>query len=452
MSVRVSPIEAIHGQIDELFASGRPLEEVIEEVGRLGARLLLQQAMEAEVDEFLGRARYQRAAAAGETRPGMRNGHHSVTVKTTAGPVTLARPKLRGTTERFCSALFGATVVRSNALEALVIGSFVRGLSVRDVEATLAEALGQDATVSKSAVSRVCAQVAEEFNAWARRDLSDVEIDYLFLDASVFKMHDSVRGEPLLAAWAITSDGKPVLLHLAIAGSESTDAWDGFLSDLKDRGLRAPLLVVSDGAKGLIAAVEANWPGALRQRCAIHVARNLAAKLPETEAEGIMGQYWACFDVTDLLAPDELGRKLDPGPDLVAVVDRRVEALASKYAGVYPGFAKCLRADAAALTAHLNMPAAHHRRVRHSNLIERTFGETRRRVKVIGRLPGETSCLTLVYGVLSRAAAGWRGLTYTPRIIREQAALRRRLFDPPRQLRPPTDTPTADAENVRAVA
>jgi len=442
---RVSTIDRVHDQIGALFASGRPLGEVIEQTARLGAQLLLQSAMEAEVEEFLGRARYQRAAGAEEPRAGMRNGHSPVTVKTTAGPVTLQRPKLRGTTEKFCSALFGSTVIRSNALEALVIGSFVRGLSVRDVEATLTEALGAEATVSKSAVARVCAQVVEEFDAWSGRDLSGLEIDYLFLDASMFKMRDSVRGEPLLAAWAITCDGRPVLVALGIAGSESLDAWDAFLADLKDRGLRAPLLVVSDGAKGLTGAIEANWPGALRQRCLVHVSRNLAAKLPETVCDGILGEYWACFDVEALLVPDELGRALEPGPDLARVVDKRIAALAATYQTSYPGFAKCLMSDKEALTAHLNAPAAHHKRVRHSNLIERTFGETRRRVKVIGRFPGQTSCLTLVFGVLSRAAAGWRGLAYTPQTVRDTTALRHRLFDPPRPLRPAqADTPAQE--------
>jgi len=449
VSIRVSPIDRVRDEIDALYASARPLGEVIEETARLGARLLLQQAMEAEVDEFLGRGRYER----GGVRPGSRNGHAPVTVKTTAGPVRLERPKLRGTDERFCSQLFGATVVRSNALEALVIGSFVRGLSVRDVEATLAEALGVDAAISKSSVSRICAQVADEFNTWSARDLSSIDVDYLFLDASMFKMHDSVRGEPLLAAWAITSDGRPVLLSLAVAGSESTDAWDGFLADLRVRGLRAPLLVIADGAKGLMGAIEANWPGALRQRCTIHVSRNLAAKLPESMIKPVLAEYWACLDVDALLTPDELGRHLDPGPELAAAVGRRLDALAAQHQGAYPGFAKCLRADMEALTAYLNMPAAHHKRVRHSNLIERTFGETRRRVKVIGRFPGQTSCLTLVYGVLTRAAAGWRGLEYTPQIVRQQADLRHRLFDPPRQLRPAlADTPATNDDTMLAAA
>jgi putative transposase len=140
--VRVSPTDRIRGHIDELFAADRPLPEILEEVARLGAQLLMQAALEAEVTEFLGRDRYARAASTEDARPGSRNGYREVTVKSTAGPVALARPKLRGTSEAFASRLFGSHVTKTNALESLVIASFVRGLSVRDVEATLAEALG----------------------------------------------------------------------------------------------------------------------------------------------------------------------------------------------------------------------------------------------------------------------------------------------------------------------
>jgi putative transposase len=132
----VSPTERIRDEIDALFTGDRDLVEVLEEVARLGARLIIQAALEAEVTEFLGRARYQRAANAEDARPGSRNGYCPTTVRTTAGPVTLERPKLRGTTETFASRLFGAGVTKTNALESLVIAGVVRGLSVRDVEAT----------------------------------------------------------------------------------------------------------------------------------------------------------------------------------------------------------------------------------------------------------------------------------------------------------------------------
>ena len=164
MPSRVSPTEKIRAEIDALFDGGRELGEIIEDVARLGARLIIQTAVETEVDVFLGRTRYQRRTDTPQAQAGSRNGFAAATIKTTAGPVTVARPKLRGTTEAFASKLFGKTVTRSNTLELLVIAGFVRGLSVRDVENTLADALGAEAALSKSTVSRVCQAVGQEFN------------------------------------------------------------------------------------------------------------------------------------------------------------------------------------------------------------------------------------------------------------------------------------------------
>ncbi len=300
MPDRVSPTERIRGHIDELFAEGRPLPEILEEVARLGAQLLMQAALEAEVTEFLGRDRYRRAAACEDARPGSRNGYREVTVKTTAGPVTLARPKLRGTAEAFASRLFGAHVTKTTALESLVIASFVRGLSVRDVEATLAEALGDQAAISKSTVSSVCQAIKGEYEAWALRRLEEVKLDYLFLDASFFRMHPGSPAEPVLAAWGITTGGKPAFIGLAPGTGESTDAWHGFLTDLKDRGLASPLLIISDGAPGLISAIEQAYPTALRQRCVIHRARNILAKVPAGMQAEVKDAYWKIFDTEDL--------------------------------------------------------------------------------------------------------------------------------------------------------
>jgi Transposase, Mutator family len=138
---RLSPADRVRGEIDELSASDQPLAEILEQVARLSIRLVLQSALDAEVSVFLGRDRYQRDP---DARPGYRNGHQPITVKTTAGPVTLERPKLRGTEVAFASRLLGKHVTRTNALEALVIAGYVRGLSTRDVEAALAEALGPE--------------------------------------------------------------------------------------------------------------------------------------------------------------------------------------------------------------------------------------------------------------------------------------------------------------------
>jgi transposase-like protein len=373
-------------------------------------------------------------------RPGHRNGHCPTTIKTTSGPITVARPKLRGTTEKFASRLFGTGVTRTHALETLVIASFVRGLSVRDVEGALADALGPEAALSKSTVSTICQAIVAEYDAWCRRDLTGIELDYLFLDASHFKMHQaSSRAEPILAAWGITTDGKPVFVGLAAAAAESTDAWHDFLTDLTARGLRPPLLIVSDGAPGLISAAEQVFPRSLRQRCLIHRARNVVAKVSADDQAEVKADYWKVFDIS------ELGENVKVGQGLVDLVQQRIDAFAERWNRRYPAAVKCLLTDRASLTPYLRFPLEHHKRIRHSNFIERTFGETRRRVKVIGRFPGETSCVSLVWAVLDRAARGWRGFTSTSKGLRILQDLRRALLHPPAQLHPANEPALAPA-------
>ncbi|MGH3149981.1 MAG: IS256 family transposase, partial [Streptosporangiaceae bacterium] len=352
-----------------------------------------------------------------------------------------------GTTEAFASRLFGSHVTKTNALESLVIASFVRGLPVRDVEAALAEALGDQAAISKSTVSVICGQIKDEYQAWACRRLDGITLDYLYLDASFFRMHPGSPAEPVLAAWGITTDGKPAFIGLAPGSGESADAWHDVLTDLKDRGLPSPLLAISDGAPGLIAAIEQAFPKALRQRCLIHRARNVLAKVPAGMQAEVKDAYWALSGTEDLTT--------EPGPALVELVSHRITAMADRYSATYPAAMKCLLADREGLTAYLRFPGGHHHRIRHSNFIERTFGETRRRTKVIGRLPGETSCLTLVWAVLDRASRGWRGLTMTSDGLRLLQDLRRSLLEPPRQLRPRTAAATGNdecPENVSAIA
>jgi putative transposase len=443
VSSRVSPAERLRAEIDEVFASGVDLAGAVEQVARLGAQLLLQAALEAEVTAFLGRDRYARAAETEDGRAGLRNGYCPTTVKTTAGPVTLQRPKLRGTTDRFASQLFGVGVTRTNPLEALVIAGFVRGLSVRDVEAALTEALGEQATVSKSTVSRVCEQIKDEFEAWSRRRLDDIRLDYLFLDGSHFKYHANAGAEPVLAAWGIDTDGKPVFIGIDAAAAESGEAWAGFLTDLGERGLACPLLVISDGAPGLIGAVERTMGAALRQRCLIHRARNVLAKVSKNAQAEVKADYWTIFDVPDTI---------EPGPAAEAYVQARLDSFAARWRDSYPAAVRCLLADRESLTIYLRFPREHWTRVRHSNFIERTFGETRRRIKVIGRLPGEHSCLSLVWAVLDRASTGWRGFTMTANGLRLLQDLRRSLLDPPTQLRRPADDTPASPDSVGAAA
>jgi putative transposase len=171
------------------------------------------------------------------------------------------------------------------------------------------------------------------------------------------------------------------------------------------------------------------------------------AKVPATAQDEIRDACWAIFG-TDALTAADAG----PGHKLVTAVQTRIDAFAQAYGTLYPSAAKCLLTDREQLTSYLRFPIEHHKRIRHSNFIERTFGETRRRVKVIGRLPSETSCLNLVWAVLDRASRRWRGVNTTNTGLRMLHDLRHQLLDPPTPLRR-TSHPAADPEEtVTAIA
>jgi transposase-like protein len=338
-------------------------------------------------------------------------------VKTTAGPVNLKRPKVRGTLEAFSSRLLGKAVTLTNALEALVISGWVRGLSTRDIEAALSETLGPDAAVSRSTVSQICRAIGDQFDAFKRRDLSQVDLAYLYVDASHFRYHHAAAAEPVLVAYRITLDGDAVLLAVDGANAESHDACAAFLRGLVARGPGAPLLTISDGGAGLVGALDRVFDTSARQRCLVHRSWNARAKVSKADATEVKADFWAIFDDVNAV----------PGDDALAQARRHVEELVSKWGARYPGAVACVTDDLDPLLAHLRFPRAHWRRIRHSNLIERTFGETRRRVKVMGRLPGKRSCLSLVRAVLDRATGGWRGVTVTPADARLLAGLRASL-------------------------
>lgn len=171
----------------------------------------------------------------------------------------------------------------------------------------------------------------------------------------------------------------------------------------------------------MISAFEQVFPESLRQRCAVHVARNLLEKVSKPDQEEVKAAYWAILN--EIEAP--------PGEEAVAIARQRAEGFADSDQGRYPKAVECLLDNLSALTAHLHFPAEHRERIRHSNLLERTFGESRRRVEVIGRLPGEDSCLSLVWAVLDRASLGWRGIDTTVAGIRRLQDLRRQLLGPP---------------------
>jgi putative transposase len=387
----VPPSAEIEEQIDRLLAVGvgENPRESLSELAKLGARLIIQRAVEDEFDAWLGRARYERRPeyqrGLHNHRGGLRNGFRSRRVQTAEGELQVEIPQIREAAEPFVSKLFPCStrVLRTEPLRAMVIGAFVRGLSMRDIESLCEKAgLGK---LSKTTASRICTELRERFEQFKRRDLYEVRVAALFLDAVFLSVRRDGPKEGVLVAWGFTEEGERVLLSVMLGMRESHEDWLALGRDLIARGLGAPLLVVADGAPGLIKAVEQCWPASDRQHCAVHRVRNLLAKLPERERERVRRAYWQALDD----ATDER----DGRQRLGALVDELDAA-------GYTAAAKCLADDLDALVVHLRYPTRHRRRWRSTNLLERSLAEVKRRTKVIGRFPGETSCLTLVWAVL----------------------------------------------------
>jgi putative transposase len=389
---RTVPASAeIEAQIDELLAVGvgENPRESLSELARLGARLIIQRAVEDEFDAWLGRARYERRPdyqrGLRNYDSGLRNGFRSRRVQTAEGELEIEIPQVREAAQTFASKLFPRTpmLLRTEPLKALVIGAFVRGLSMRDVESLCEQAgLGK---LSRSTASRICEELRERFEAFTRRSLYDVRLVALFLDATFIAVRPDGPKEGVLVAWGFTADGERMLLEVMLGMRESYEDWQALGRDLIARGLAAPMLIVADGAPGLIKAIEQCWPASDRQRCCVHRARNLYAKLPERERERVKRAYWQALDD----AINERDAK------------QRLQALADELDnGGFTTAARCLADDLDALVVHLRYPTRHRRRWRSTNLLERSLGEAKRRTKVMGRFPGEDSCLTLVWAVL----------------------------------------------------
>lgn len=386
----VPPSAEIEARIEHMLSVGvgENPRESLSELARLGARLIIQRAVEDEFDAWLGRARYERRRedenSVGE-EGGLRNGFRPRRLQTAEGELCIEIPQVRQAAETFASKLFPRTpkLLRTEPLKALVIGAFVRGLSMRDVESMCEQAgLGR---LSKSTASRICEELKERFDRFRRRDLYEVRLVALFLDATFISVRPNGPKEGVQVAWGFTEDGERVLLAVSLGMRESFEDWQALARDLISRGLGAPMLIVADGAPGLIKAIEQCWPASDRQRCCVHRARNLYAKLPDRERERVKRAYWQALD--DAVSEADAKRRL------LALVDQLdTEG--------FTAAARCLADDLDALVVHLRLPVRHRRRWRSTNLLERSLGEVKRRTKVMGRFPGETSCLTLVWAVL----------------------------------------------------
>lgn len=370
---------------------------------------MLQCAVEYEVRDFLGRDYYVNDPMATK-KNGRRNGYEKKAVQTGEGVVSLAMPQVRGGQKgRFESKIVDAYVARTETLEDLINRMYVLGLSTRDVETVFKEVFcGRG--ISKSVVSQLTERLEEDFQRWRTRPLGGEWFWYLFLDGSFLKYRiESEKKEPVLAAYGIREDGKRVLLHVGPGNRESYENWLEFLQELRRRGLKAPLMATSDGNAGVIRAIEEVWPHSLRQRCQRHRLENILGKVPEGE--------WQQKVRADIEAAFHHEGTYEEGLALG-------RAVIEKYRRQFPNAMDCLETDLEACLQVLKLPLIHRKRVRTTNLLERLFGEKKRRTKVIPHFFKEKAAMKLVWAVLVAASQKWRGVTMDTEVYKQLVALR----------------------------
>jgi len=376
------------------------------ELVQLATRLIIEEGLEAEVRDALDRGYYERGAEPGG---GYRNGVRQGRLKTAEGFIDYAAPQVAGTVEPFRSELRQHLKGHSEALEDLAIEMLARGLSVRDIEDAFKDESGR-LLLSRTAVSELGERLWADYQDFAGRDLSEYDIAYLYVDGIAERIRPGQRREPVLAAWGFTGEGKRVLLHLMAGSKEDAETVSAFFQDMRGRGLGDPLLVASDGAPGIIKAVESCFPRSARQRCLAHRMRNLAAKVPE--------DLWPDFKARAQAAYQAPSRAI--ARDLAA-------GLVVDYERDLPSAVACFQDDFEACIAHLRLPVTHRRATRTTNLLERLFLEERRRLKIIPNAFGEKPVLKLMFAAMTRAAERWRAIKITDFERRQMAALRAEL-------------------------
>jgi putative transposase len=390
MGARIPASEQTHQRLEALLKDGVADGDARSELLKLAVRKIVEEALEAEVSDVLGRGYYESGAEPGR---GYRNGSRQSRLRTAEGAIEYGVPQVADRADPFVSRIQAGLAGRTAELERLAVELFARGLSTRDIEATFRDADGQS-LLSRTAVSQVTERLWHEYEAFATRDLSEFVVAYLFVDGVAERLHAGMPREAVLCAWGITEDGRKVLLHLAPGTKEDTASCTAFFEDLKRRGLADPLLVVTDGAPGLIRAVETCLPRALRQRCLAHRMRNLRGKVPEATWPDVAIRARACYEA----ASPALATVLRD--DFVHVYERDL-----------PATVRCFLDDFDACIAPLRFPLRHRKVVRTTNLLERLFLEERRRTKIVPHAFGERPVLKLMYAAVIRAADRWRGLT-----------------------------------------
>ena len=358
----------------------------VEDRVRQAATTIYQALIEAELTAVIGAGPHERT----ETRVAQRNGHRPRTLSTTAGDLELRIPKLR--TGSFFPSLLERRRRVDQALFAVVMEAYLHGVSTRKVD-DLVKALGADTGISKSEVSRICADLDAEVAAFRDRSLAGQSFPYVFLDATYCKarVNRRVVSQAVVVATGVRGDGWREVLGFAVGDSEDGAFWTAFLRSLKARGLGGVQLVISDAHTGLKQAIAAVLLGAAWQRCRVHFLRNVLAQVPKGNAEMVAAAVRTVF----------------AQPDADHVRDQ-LDVIAGMLGRQLPKVETMLRDAAGDLLAFTGFPPGHWKKIWSTNPLERLNKEIKRRTDVVGVFPNPDALLRLAGAVLVEAHDEWQ--------------------------------------------
>lgn len=379
-----------------------PASDALTDVLREGARRMLMEAVEAEVQEFL--TRHAPLKDGHNHQRVVRNGYlPERTIQTGLGDVPVKAPRVRDREGeiRFSSQILPPYLRRTKSMAELLPWLYLRGISTGDFGSVLTSLLGQDAPgLSAATIGRLKESWKEEHLQWAKRDLSAKTYVYLWVDGIHFNVRMDEANHCVLVVIGATQDGKKELLAIQDGYRESEQSWKELLLDLKHRGLSVdPKLATGDGALGFWKALPQVFGDTREQRCWVHKTANVLNKLPKAQqpkAKNDLHQIWMADTKQD--------------------AHKAFNYLISAYAAKYPKAAECLEKDRDVLLAFYDFPAEHWVHIRTTNPIESTFATVRHRtVKTRGCVSRE-SMLSMVFKLAVVAEQRWRRLKGAERL------------------------------------
>jgi transposase-like protein len=352
-------------------------QEIVREKMRQAVRFTLITVLEAEMEAFIGAAPYQRTAQ----RRAYRNGSYQRRLTTSVGQIDdLEVPRTR---EGFQTQLFERYQRRQAELDASICQMFVAGVSTSRVGEVIETLTGTKP--SPSTVSRVFHSLEEEFAAWQQRRLAATYL-YAFADGSYFSVIYDHEGHkmPILAVVGINQAGQREVLGFSVGDRENQTAWEQLFDDLKRRGVQHVDLWITDGLQARLNAIATKFSASQRQRCVKHKMENVLSYIPEKQRDQVEPELKAIFY-----------------QDNRSKADQQLAAFIDKYEPIYPTAVACLQRDQEACLTFYAFPKAHWKTIRTTNIIERLFGEVKKRShKMAAAFRNEKSCLLMFYAVI----------------------------------------------------